>query len=226
MSDPIWYKKAKEYIGLKEYRGSRHNKTVLEMYGTVGHGWVKEDEVPWCAAFVGHCLEETGYRSTRQLTARSYLQWGKSIKNPRRGDVVVFRRGNSSWQGHVGFVDRVTSSRVYTLGGNQSNAVNIKGYAKKSLLGYRRPRSPAASRTLRGQGIAGASTAALASLDGLSAGVDALAAMSDTIQPLIMQAKETGIGEWMPIILIGLIFVGIGIAVYAYFDDLQNKRLT
>lgn len=33
------------------------------------------DEVPWCAGFVGWCLEKVGMGSTNSLMARSYEKW-------------------------------------------------------------------------------------------------------------------------------------------------------
>ena len=54
------------------------------------------------------------------------------------GDVVVFKRGNSSWQGHVAFFVKDKGALIEVLGGNQSNAVNVKGYQASKLLGIRR----------------------------------------------------------------------------------------
>ena len=64
---------ARSYLGTKELKGSADNPKIMEMYRTVGHHWVEHDEVAWCAAFVGHCLEKAGFTSTRKLNARSYL---------------------------------------------------------------------------------------------------------------------------------------------------------
>lgn len=64
---------ARSYLGTKEAKGSADNPKIMEMYRTVGHDLVEHDEVAWCAAFVGHCLEKAGFASTRKLNARSYL---------------------------------------------------------------------------------------------------------------------------------------------------------
>ena len=131
---------AKTYLGTKEIKGPADNPTIMEMYTSVGHDWVEHDEVAWCAAFVGHCLEKAGIRSTRKLTARSYLTFGEKVSpdEVREGDIAVFKRGASSWQGHVGFVVKTTAKQVQVLGGNQSNAVTIARYPKSKLLGVRR----------------------------------------------------------------------------------------
>jgi uncharacterized protein (TIGR02594 family) len=96
--------------------------------------------VAWCASFVGHCLERAGIRSTRKLTARSYLDWGVPVEtaDARQGDIGVIPRGSSRWQGHVFFIDRIEGQWVWGLGGNQDDAVSVKRYPVSKLLGVRR----------------------------------------------------------------------------------------
>ena len=131
---------ARSYIGTTEGPGTADNPVIMEMYASVGHDWVEHDSVAWCAAFVGHCLERAGIRSTRKLTARSYLDWGVpvDVAEAQQGDIGVIPRGRSNWQGHVFFIDRIEGAWVWGLGGNQSNAVNIKRYPVSRLLGVRR----------------------------------------------------------------------------------------
>ncbi len=137
---------ARGYIGTTEARPA-NNPTVMEMYASVGHDWVEHDSVAWCAAFVGHCLETAGIRSTRKLTARSYLDWGipVEIADAQPGDIGVIPRGSSSWQGHVFFIERIEGTWVWGLGGNQSDAVNVKRYPISKLLGVRRAGNVVAS---------------------------------------------------------------------------------
>ena len=137
-------------IGTTEGPGPEDNPAVMEMYASVGHDWVEHDSVAWCAAFVGHCLERAGLRSTRKLTARSYLDWGVPVEmaDAQPGDIAVIPRGSSSWQGHVFFIDRIEGAWVWGLGGNQGDAVNIKRYRVSKLLGVRRAGNMAASATL------------------------------------------------------------------------------
>jgi uncharacterized protein (TIGR02594 family) len=144
---------ARGYIGITEGPGPENNPVIMEMYASVGHEWVEHDSVAWCAAFVGHCLERAGIRSTRQLTARSYLAWGVPVEiaDAQPGDIGVIPRGTSSWQGHVFFIERVEGPWVWGLGGNQSDAVNVKRYLVSKLLGVRRAGNvaPAVSLSVR-----------------------------------------------------------------------------
>jgi uncharacterized protein (TIGR02594 family) len=141
---------AKTYIGTVEAPGPENNPVVMEMYASVGHDWVEHDSVAWCAAFVGYCLEKGGLRSTRKLTARSYLDWGipVAVRDAQPGDIGVIPRGSSRWQGHVFFIDRIEGAWVWGLGGNQSDAVNIKRYPASKLLGVRRAGNVAPAVTL------------------------------------------------------------------------------
>lgn len=133
-------KVARDLIGTREVKGPEDSPVIMEMYRSVGHDWVEHDEVAWCAAFVGHCIEKVGLKSTRKLTARSYLNYGYDIdlNDARDGDIVIFSRGNSTWQGHVGFYTGHTKNGIKVLGGNQGDRVSIATYPKSKLLGVRR----------------------------------------------------------------------------------------
>jgi uncharacterized protein (TIGR02594 family) len=103
-----------------------HRVTLKEFLG------IDPVRVEWCAAFVNSVLTEIGVDSTRSLMARSYLEWGVSTDEPSPGDIMVFSRGSSGWQGHVGFyvatVDYKHTRYWVVLGGNQDNSVSYKLY--------------------------------------------------------------------------------------------------
>ena len=134
------YEMAKAEVGTVEWANG-NNPKVVAYFKDSGNPGVMDDETAWCAAFVGAMLRRAGVKSTGALNARSYLDWGTPVdrKNALPGDVVVFKRGNSSWQGHVAFFVKDRGALIDVLGGNQSNAVNVKGYQAAALLGIRRP---------------------------------------------------------------------------------------
>ncbi len=210
-SDPEWLKLAWADHGQKEIKGSRDNPLVVQYFKDVGHGWVKDDETAWCAAFVGSCLARAGLPHTGSLAARSYLQWGSKTTRPKRGDIVVFKRGNSSWQGHVAFYLGSDSKYVYVLGGNQSNMVKVSRYAKSKLLGYRAPTTLATSRTYKAAGA------------GAGAGVLALVGQgAEVAKEAQMGLEMTGL-DWA-MILAG--FIGVAAAavvIWARWDDWRQK---
>jgi uncharacterized protein (TIGR02594 family) len=139
VAEPEWLTAARSYLGTAEKPGAMDNPTIVQFFHDVGHARVNDDETAWCAAFVGSMLERTGHLSTRALNARSYLSCGMALAQPRLGCIVVFRRGNSSWQGHVAFYISHDENYVRVLGGNQSNRVSIATYPRRDLLGYRWP---------------------------------------------------------------------------------------
>lgn len=133
------YQLALAHLGTKEKPGAASNPIVDQFYLDAA-GVKHDDSVPWCAAFMGAMLVRTGGKSTGKLTARSYLDWGVPVarEDAHEGDVVIFRRGNSEWQGHVGFLVKDNGTTITVLGGNQSDAVTRHAYAASALLGIRR----------------------------------------------------------------------------------------
>lgn len=132
------YELAQKEIGTVEW-AKGDNPKVIQYFKDAGHPEVSTDATAWCAAFVGAMLARSGVKPTGKLNARSYLDWGVPVdrKDAKPGDVVIFERG-TGWQGHVGFFVKDEGALIKTLGGNQSDAVNIKGQQAAKLLGIRR----------------------------------------------------------------------------------------
>ncbi len=135
-----WFAVAKSLKEIGEHAGSNDNPMIVEMYALCGHGEVKDDEVPWCAAFVGACLSLAGYRNTGSLLARSYLNYGRKIEPPQEGCIAVFSRGDDPAEGHVGFYVGETKNNISILGGNQSDRVSVADRPRSRLLGYFLPK--------------------------------------------------------------------------------------
>lgn len=139
MEQPAWLDHAWQEAGVRETPGPASNSRILQFFRDVGHADVTSDEVAWCAAFVGACLERAGLRSTRSLLARSYLDWGVPIANAKLGAVAVLSRGSDPGQGHVGFVVGAAKDQLFLLGGNQKDAVTVQSFPMGRLLGLRWP---------------------------------------------------------------------------------------
>lgn len=132
-----WIAEGRKLIGLREIPGPEHEPEILQMWRDIRRSGIKNDETPWCAAYVGAMLERVGIRSTRFEGARSYLEWGDKLEQPIYGCIVVFTRTGG---GHVGFVvGKTESGNLLVLGGNQSDAVNIKAFTLDRVTGYRWP---------------------------------------------------------------------------------------
>ena len=145
------YKIAQDYIGLEEIPGSKNSEQIVQFFADAGHKWVKDDETPWCAAFVNSVLASAGVAGTGKLNARSFLQWGEEVPlhEAKPGDVVVFwRKDRKGPYGHVAFFDSENAKSIRVLGGNQDNKVCYKSYAKSRLLSIRRAPTPKPPRKI------------------------------------------------------------------------------
>lgn len=126
---------AKSLIGISEIKGAKHHPEILQFWRDIKRGGIKDDETPWCAAFVGACLERAGIKSSRFESAKSYLEWGEKLNAPAVGCVVVFTRTGG---GHVGFViGQDAKGNLQVLGGNQSDQVNVRTFGRDRVTGYR-----------------------------------------------------------------------------------------
>jgi uncharacterized protein (TIGR02594 family) len=126
------------HVGVRETKGKAATPAIVAMYADAGHAEITSDEVPWCAAFVGACLKDAGLPNTGSLLARSYLDYGTKIEDPRVGCIAVFRRGAPP-SGHVAFVTGWGEGSIRVLGGNQGDAVSEANYRESDVLGYRWP---------------------------------------------------------------------------------------
>ena len=137
MAEPVWLTEARKLIGVREIKGQKHHPEIVQMWKDIKRGGIKDDETPWCAAFVGAMLERTGVKSTRFESAKSYLNWGQLLVSPVVGCIVIFTRKGG---GHVGFVvGRDAEGNLLVLGGNQGDEVNIKAFPVSRVTGYRWP---------------------------------------------------------------------------------------
>lgn len=125
------YHIAEQYIGKNQHRD---HKELTRLLG------IDPNQTSWCARFVEVMLSKGGYEGTHSLMARSYLQWGIKTDHPRIGDIVVFKdltRSHKPEKGHVGFWMGEKDGKTYTLGGNEDDQVEIKGYSTRMVIGYR-----------------------------------------------------------------------------------------
>lgn len=129
---------ADAYVGLNE----NEDRTSLRLFMSL-------DPVnyEWCAAFVNSVLSLANVPGSEAfhnnpLLARSFLKWGEEVDAPKKGDIVVFSRGNEAWQGHVGFyaASYIKDGIEYyvILGGNQDDEVNYSSFKSKTAISIRR----------------------------------------------------------------------------------------
>lgn len=141
--EPLWLSHARGEIGTKEFPGAPDNPSIIKYWNDAGLANVADgqDEVPWCAAFVGSMLKRANQQGSGKANARSYETWGRKLNSPVLGCVVVFSRPPTAWQGHVGFYIGTDRAKrlVQVIGGNQSDAVSVASFSLDRVLGYRWP---------------------------------------------------------------------------------------
>jgi uncharacterized protein (TIGR02594 family) len=131
---------ALKLYGTLEAPGTADNPTIVawarEIGGEVSDIY-KADSIPWCGLFMTVVARRAGkVPPLHPLWALSWSAFGTRTDAPMLGDVLVFARNGG---GHVGLCVGEDEEAWHTLGGNQSDAVNIKRIAKGRLYAARRP---------------------------------------------------------------------------------------
>lgn len=117
-----------EELGLGEEGGNNSGPHVAK-YKLIEDDGDPDDDGAWCAAFVSWCCEEACRRLDRGLPfkrsqgAKQLFKrigmCGSFVTEPQPGDVVCWDRGKKgSWQGHIGFVEKVEGGILHTVEGN------------------------------------------------------------------------------------------------------------
>lgn len=140
---------ASTFLGLKETPGTLANPAVLAML-QLDAQWPKDDQTPWCSAFVNYVCWLLHMDRSKSLRARSWLEVGRAVSLVRAEpgfDVVILKRGRGKQPGpdvieapgHIGFLAGFTlRNQVHVLGGNQDDMVSVKPYPVSRVLGVRR----------------------------------------------------------------------------------------
>lgn len=138
-----WVAAGRSKIGTLEIKGAKHNPVIVAMWtlafqATNQKAWIKDDETAWCGGFVAYCLAKANlpqHIPKAFYRAKDWATVGTSINKPAYGAIVVFSRSGG---GHAGIVvGKDQKGNIMVLGGNQSDAVNIKPFAVNRVLAYR-----------------------------------------------------------------------------------------
>ena len=133
---PLWLQAGIKLIGVNEGAGSRDNQTIIDWAKAEGGDIAASythDNIPWCALFINHCLTKAGLKGTETLWALDFAgRWpATKLPGPAVGAVVPMVRNGG---GHVMMVvGKDQHGNIMGLGGNQSDAVNIKPFAMARL---------------------------------------------------------------------------------------------
>lgn len=134
---PAWFAWALHEVGFHE----TGNNQGIDRYIGLAHAGSPGD--PWCAIFANAALESSGVPGTRSASSQSFRSNANFVQltAPALGAIAVYWRGaKDSGLGHVGFYRGEDATRVWTLGGNENDMVQIEALPKSSatfgLIGY------------------------------------------------------------------------------------------
>lgn len=132
--------KAYELAGRQLGMNENEQRDALKKYMSDGGVGLDPAVTAWCAGYVNASLAQAGMEGTGSNMARSFMNWGTGVSDPRKGDLAVFSRGDPKGPyGHVGFFEGYDKDgNIIVLGGNQNDAVSRQTYAAERLLGFRR----------------------------------------------------------------------------------------
>lgn len=136
MTNPAWLDIGLKLIGTKEVPGSKDNQVIIDWAKAEGGDIAKEythDSIPWCALFANHLLTAAGLPGTETLWALDFAGRWPAVKlsGPAVGAFAPMVRNGG---GHIMIiVGKDQNGNVMGLGGNQSDAVNIKPFARARL---------------------------------------------------------------------------------------------
>jgi uncharacterized protein (TIGR02594 family) len=133
---------ATQELGVEEVVGPGSNERILTYAKEIGFdSWYKDDDTPWCSVFMNWVAFKAGVERTNKGRAESWDEVGKVTSRPEPGDIALFSStSGGSKITHVGIYMGYSqdNSRIYVLGGNQSNAVNLSGFKADKLVRFRR----------------------------------------------------------------------------------------
>jgi len=140
ISDLPWIVAARSKLGTREIPGPQSNSWIVDTFHKLGATWYNGDDTPWCASFVGWCMQEAGLPTLgwKSVQAKAWADYGMALNVARYGCIGVKSRTGG---GHVFFiVGETPDKRFYkALGGNQGNMVSIVDIAKSDVMALRWP---------------------------------------------------------------------------------------
>jgi uncharacterized protein (TIGR02594 family) len=146
---PIWLLEGLKWMNTREEPGSGNNRDIIEWAREEGGATATtydEDSIPWCALYANMVLTKVGLRGTKTLWALDWSNWGTRLAGPAVGAFAPMKRSGG---GHIAIIaGRDQHGNLMCLGGNQSDAVNIKPFPADRPVSFRWPKDvPLPART-------------------------------------------------------------------------------
>lgn len=136
-----------EIANAESKKGLQHqdfNKEAIHQYAEeAGFFWVDQEMSSWCSVFLNWAAQKAGLEQTNSAMARSWLNAGYPVTDPKAGDIVVFwQEAPNSKLGQVGIFMgfKAAEDAIEVLGGLPDHSIALTSLPKHQLLGFRRLR--------------------------------------------------------------------------------------
>jgi uncharacterized protein (TIGR02594 family) len=140
-NQPIWLLEGLKWMDTREAAGAANNPDIMEWARAEGGAIASSynsDSIPWCALYANMVLTKVGLQGTETLWALDWSNWGKKLAGPAVGAFAPMKREGG---GHIAIViGRDQHGNLMCLGGNQSDAVNIKPFPAQRPVSFRWPK--------------------------------------------------------------------------------------
>jgi uncharacterized protein (TIGR02594 family) len=133
---PAWLRVALREYDQRRFIGTQSNPRIIAYLNSIPNTAGLNDKVDWASAFAEWSLNQAGIDGPKDMRPRAWVAWGRQVKTPEIGSVVIF---NFAGTEHVGFVLADTDDSLIVLGGNQAEAVTFRRYPKKDVIDFRMP---------------------------------------------------------------------------------------
>ncbi|MDR0917737.1 MAG: CHAP domain-containing protein [Oscillospiraceae bacterium] len=120
-------------------------KEIVEDYNAYSQEMRGYTPAIWCGDFIAWCLKKAGCSDLIPYGYENSQNWknvGEKTNSPQKGDIVVFKwnKGQGS-VGHAGMFEYIKDGRIFMIGGNQQDTVNLSSYPMNDeFQGFYRPK--------------------------------------------------------------------------------------
>jgi uncharacterized protein (TIGR02594 family) len=140
-----WFDVAQDELGKDVSEKNAQSPRIVTYFDATNFGRGATPATPWCGAFAAFCVKQAGLEPPKgAAVAANWKSWGNEIsfhsKEIPQGAVVVLSPSEGTGtSGHVAFFDGFADNgkRVQLLGGNQSDALNVKSFLTSRVAAVR-----------------------------------------------------------------------------------------
>jgi len=137
---PPWIVWATQELGVHELAGPKKNNPRILHYHSFTTLGASTDEVAWCSSFINAgLLEGAGIRGTNNATAASFKSYGNTTPWDTFG-AIQLKATETGSRRHVFFNIGYFKDYVFSIGGNQSDMVNVQVNHKSLITESRYPK--------------------------------------------------------------------------------------